>query len=140
MSLAWAKKIAARLIKNCKDYSEACGGDTHLVEIPNAGPATRIDDQVVIAEHEKYLDEIDSATRIVLPDGIVSDHTLEQRVRHITEVIRNVREAQFAALNPLVVKVSDGDLRVEMGCQLNGLEAVTGQGQPGVINEVVTRH
>jgi len=98
MSLKWAKRVAAHLVKNCKDYSESCGGQTHLIEVPNHGAATRIEDQTVIADYEQYFAEIESATRIVVPDGIVSEHTLEQRVIRMNEVIRNLRTSQFIVI------------------------------------------
>lgn len=39
MSMEEAKVVAARLVANCKEYSDYCGGGTHLVEIPTLGAA-----------------------------------------------------------------------------------------------------
>ena len=66
-----------------------------FVEILPTGPARVIDDQDQIREYEQHLTELDSAMQVVLPDGIVSDLTLEERLRALNEVIRRERLAQY---------------------------------------------
>ena len=95
MALKWAKKVAAHLVWNCKEYASGyCGGDTHLIEIPESGPVVFIDDQSLIAEYEQHLAPIADAMRIVLPsnsDPNSSDLTLEHRLKELTAAIARVR-------------------------------------------------
>ena len=98
MNLKWAKIVAAYLVKECKTYSEYCGGETHLIEIPRQGPATKIDDQDQIRALEGHLAPLGDALRIVLPgdDTDTSDSTLEHRLKMLTEAISKARNVAAA--------------------------------------------
>ncbi len=93
MSIKWAKTVAAYLIKQCKEYSEYCGGDTNLVEVPDAGPALFIDDRSLIEPFEQPLTVIGEAMKIVLPDGRANDDTLEARLAAIALAIETARRS-----------------------------------------------
>jgi hypothetical protein len=56
MPLRWAKVVAAQLIKQCKRHSGACGGETHILQLPRVGPVMFTDDQAEIALLEAHLD------------------------------------------------------------------------------------
>lgn len=98
MSLKWAKIVAAHIIKKCKNHSEYCGGETHLIEIPTTGNVTFIEDQSQIDIYEHYFAELDSAMRLVLPDGRADDVAAKQRLEVLNEVIKREREGLFLNL------------------------------------------
>jgi len=106
--LRWAKVVAAHAIKQCKDYSEFCGGDTHFIELPTGGSPRFIDDQSEIADYEQHLAKIDRAMRVVLPDGRANDDTLIDRVERITEAIEEASKKFTIKLKAGSVGISGG--------------------------------
>lgn len=102
MPLAWAKVVAAHLIKQVKKYSSGyCGGGTHLLELPADGDPSFLDDQE-IAKLEQTLAEVDDAIHLVLPGEGASEDTLSHRLVTLNEVIRNLRRA-------VIIKMPGGE-------------------------------
>lgn len=110
MPMRWAEVVAAHLIKHVKIHSSVwCGGRTHLFELPAEGRCRHIKNKQQVEELERYLAQVDAAMQIVLPGaGGVSDHTLEQRLTKLTDVIRDLSRSQFVALTSASVIVSSG--------------------------------
>lgn len=111
MPMKWAKVVAAHLIKHVKIHNSVwCGGRTHLIELPAVGKGRLIKDKQHLEELERYLAQVDAAMEIVLPRAGVSDHTLEERLKQLTDVIRDLSRAQFVALTGQTITVSDGQV------------------------------
>ena len=92
MPIAWAKVVAAHLIKNVKQYSGGCGGETHLIELPADGLPLFETDQRVIEKLESYLGLVEKAFRLVLPSSETPDEaTLTSRLRALTKVTKRLR-------------------------------------------------
>jgi len=105
MPIRWAKVVAAHLVWNCKKYASGyCGGDTHLVEIPQEGPAVVTTNQQSIAALEAHLAGLDEAMRIVLPDGRANEDTLVQRLVIIKKAIDDLGHQFFVSAR--------GDIRI----------------------------
>jgi hypothetical protein len=93
MPMKWARIVAAHLIKHAKRYSEYCGGDTHLLEIPVNGAPRLVTDQSEIASLEQYLAAIDDAIRLVLPGRGATEATAGHRLKMLNEAIDRARSA-----------------------------------------------
>jgi hypothetical protein len=102
MEMKWAKIVAAYLIKQCKDYSESCGGETHIIEVPHSGPVVRTDDQQQIGLLEHHLAVVGEALGVVLPtdDPRASDVTIDARLRALSTAISEAKRL-------IAVRVSD---------------------------------
>lgn len=102
MPMKWARIVAAHLIRQAKQYSEYCGGDTHVLEIRADGSERMVTDQVEIQRDEQYLGQLDEAMRLVLPTGRVQDEmTLDFRLETVVDAIKK-------AAGLFVVPVGDG--------------------------------
>lgn len=96
MTIKWAKVVAAHLVWNCKTYASGyCGGDTHLIEVPNVGPAAATIDQAVIHEQESHLAILDDVIRLLLPDGRANDDTLEHRLSLLKDMVPALQRSFF---------------------------------------------
>lgn len=92
MPIAWAKVVAAHLIKNVKQYTGGCGGDTHLIEIPQYGSAVFTKDQGEILKLEAYLGEVEKTFRLVLPSqDTPDDYALTFRLRELRKTVKRLR-------------------------------------------------
>ena len=88
MSIKWAKIVAAHLVKNAKTHAPAsCGGDTHLVELPDSGDVQTIMDQAVVRALEAYLAPLEKVLGAVLPDHTTNDDTVLARLRMVTAAV-----------------------------------------------------
>ena len=108
MPMKWARIVASHLIRQAKTYSEYCGGDTHLLEIPDKGAWSFVTNQEEITAYEKYLGQLDDAMRAVLPDGRANDYTLELRLNTIAEAIKK-------SGNSFVMQAESGSFSIESG-------------------------
>jgi hypothetical protein len=89
MPIAWAKIVAAHLVKQVKVYNSGwCAGDTHLIEMPTCGDVVFEKDQRAIGKLEGVLAEVDEAVRLVLPSPDTPDETLKFRLRILSPVIK----------------------------------------------------
>ena len=92
MTIAWAKIVAAHLVKQVKRYSSGyCGGRTQLLELPAIGEPQFVTDKVALKSLEDYLAEIDGAMQLVLPDKRTNEDTVQHRVDVLTDMIRSLR-------------------------------------------------
>lgn len=100
MPIKWAKVVAAHLIKSCKSYASGyCGGDTHLIEVPDKGAATFIDDQTTVKKLESHFGDFDDAMRALLPgnDPNATDLSIEHRLSEFQASIHRIRGLAVAA-------------------------------------------
>lgn len=92
MPIAWAEVVAAHLIKNVKQYMSGCGGDTHLLELPNYGEPKLQDNDRIVHKLESYLGSVENAFRLVLPVvDTPDDPTLTYRMRQLRREIKKLR-------------------------------------------------
>ena len=92
MPLAWAKVVAAHLIKNVKQFVSGCGGDTHLIEVPHFGDPVFVTDQRDIHKLEAYLGAVEKAFHLVLPSVETPDEwTLTTRLRKLRRELKKLR-------------------------------------------------
>ena len=101
MSLHWAKVVAAHLVKECKVYSDGCGGPTRFVEIPTVGDVIETDKPVEIEKFEAHLAPLTDVFGIVLPgsDRTASDLSIAHRLQMLTEAINQARRLAVAVMN-----------------------------------------
>jgi hypothetical protein len=102
MEMRWAKVVAAHMVKHVKRHSAWSGGSTNLVEIPDVGDYGFIDKKSQIAEHQKYLEELDDAMRLVLPRKDVSDDELARRLGVLNDTIRILRQSAKPLRSPSI--------------------------------------
>lgn len=86
-SIKTARIVAAHLIKNVKEYSASCGGDTHLFEVPNIDSPREITNQDEIEKLELHLAPLVDAIKMMVPDGVTNQETIELRMRTIASAI-----------------------------------------------------
>jgi len=88
--LGWAEIVAARVVRNVKEYSEYCEGDTHLVRVPTSGAAEFITDKTCIQPLEDHLAGIDGAMLMLMPgaDPNASELSRSARLKELNEAIK----------------------------------------------------
>jgi hypothetical protein len=103
MPIKSAKIVAAHLVRNVKDYSEYCGGETHLIEVPEQGSSSFIDDKSEVEQLELYLRPVSESLQMVLPgsDPGASAATIEARLRILNDAIRKARTNIVLAVGPV---------------------------------------
>jgi len=107
MTIEWAKKVAAHLVKQVKTYSSGyCGGRTHLVALPASGSVRFIVKKAEIIPLEEYLAEVHEAMQLVLPDKRSNDDTALNRVERFNETVRTLRKQFFLRVQPTEIKIS----------------------------------
>jgi hypothetical protein len=93
MPIAWAKVVAAHLVKNVKQFSSGwCGGETYLFGLPAVGHPWHEEEQQAIRKLEVYLEAVENAYRLVLPGVDTPDErTLTMRLKKLRREIKKIR-------------------------------------------------
>ena len=103
MPIKWARVVAAYLVKNCKTYASGyCGGETHLIEVPNTGSPVRTTDRKTIEALEAHLGQFDDAMHALLPgtDPNASDISIGHRWTVLKTAIEKARGLAVATISP----------------------------------------